>query len=348
MYVKPLRHSQRRTKRRAPVQSAEATSWKLTFPCTRAEAQALQDQNEALAMLDPPPALITHEPDERKTDTWEMNAYFESRPDTASIALIQSLIPSARRATPLLEALADEDWVTISQAGLEPVRAGRFFVQTSTSTARAPAGTRRFIIDASRAFGTGGHATTAGCLAMLDRCKSRGLRFDHIADIGTGTGLLGFAANHLWPRAYVSVSDIDPVSVDVAADNALINGVTLGQRPGSVALVAASGTDHELIQRRAPYDLLIANILAGPLIELAPAFALILADGGTLILAGLLNPQVDEVARAYRAVGMRLAEVAGDGEWPCLRLVKRPQTGWRRPIRSSGRTSQPPGDFGTW
>jgi ribosomal protein L11 methyltransferase len=322
--------------------------WKLTLPCTRAEAEAINGDIMELAMMESAPVIITREPDEHKPHLWQLDAYFEGKPDRKSIALIQSLIPSARGTRPILEQLPDEDWVTVSQAGLEPVRAGRFYIHTSTSTAQPPEETKRFIIDASLAFGTGGHATTTGCLAMLDALKSRGQRFDHIVDIGTGTGLLAFAANHLWPRAYVTASDIDLVSVNVAADNAQMNGVALGQQPGRVALCTASGTDHEMIQRRAPYDLIIANILAGPLIELAPAFAAIARDGATLILAGLLSTQSEAVAKAYRAYGFRLAQSSGEGDWPCLRLIKRNSFAWKRPLRTSGRTSQGEGDFGTW
>ncbi len=323
-------------------------SWKLILPCTRAEAEALNGDIAALALMDPPPVLMTHEPDETRPEAWEAHAYFEGKPDKASIALLQSLIPSAATARPQLEKLPDEDWVTVSQQGLEPVHAGRFYVHTGANKGQIPAGAKPFLIEASLAFGTGGHATTAGCLTMLDHLKCQGARFDHIVDVGTGTGLLAFAANHLWPRAYVSASDIDPVSVEVTALNAEVNHVPLGQASGSVALCAASGTDHEMIQRRAPYDLVIANILAGPLIELAPSFAEIMAESGTLILAGLLNKQKDAVAAAYRAQGFRLAEVLTDNEWPCLRLVKRATYAWKRPVRASGRTSQPPGDFGTW
>ena len=344
------RGSQRwRQRRAARVRNDDISgSWKLTLPCTRAEAEALNGDIAQLAQMAPPPVLMTIEPDETRPDEWQAYAYFENKPDKASITLIQSLIPSAARAKPVLEKLPDEDWVTLSQRGLAPVHAGRFFVQTSTSDAVAPVGSHRFVIDASLAFGTGGHATTSGCLAMLDREKRCGRRFDHIIDIGTGTGLLAFAASHLWPRAYVSASDIDPVSVSVTADNALINGVALGQQPGRVALCVASGTDHEMIRRRAPYDLIIANILAGPLIELAPAFAAIARDGAVLILAGLLRSQIAAVTRAYRLHGFRRAEIAGGSEWPCLRLVKRTEFGWKRPLRGSGRTSQPPGDFGAW
>ena len=325
-----------------------SNSWKLTLPCTRAEAEALDADITPLALMEPPPSLVVREPDEARPDQWELNAYFEGKPDKSSIALVQSLIPSAARARPKLEPLPEEDWVTISQAGLEPVHAGRFYVHTSSDRTPPPAEAKTFLIVASQAFGTGGHETTHGCLEMLDRMKARGMRFDHIADIGTGTGLLAFAALHLWPRAYVTASDIDPVSVRVAADNARANAVALGQSAGQVALCVAPGTDHEMILRRAPYDLVIANILAGPLIELAPSLSAILRDGGSLILAGLLSGQAGAVVSAYRVQGLRLAERRDRGEWPCLRLTKRNRFGWQRPVRATGLTSQPPGDFGSW
>jgi len=186
-------------------------SWKLTLPCTRAEAEAIDADITPLALMEPPPSLVVREPDESNPAAWELAAYFEGKPDKASIALIQSLIPSAAGVMPVLESLADEDWLTISQAGLQPVQAGRFYVHTGTNGDRAAPGAKTFLIEASQAFGTGGHETTHGCLEMLDRIKQRGLRFDHVADIGTGTGLLAFAALHLWPRAYVTASDIDPV-----------------------------------------------------------------------------------------------------------------------------------------
>ena len=327
---------------------AAMSSWKLTLPCTRAEAEALDADITPLALMEPPPSLVMREPDENNPAVWELTAYFEGKPDKASIAMIQSLMPSAAGAKPVLEKLPEEDWLTISQAGLQPVQAGRFYVHTGTNGGAPPKGAKIFLIEASQAFGTGGHETTHGCLEMLDRMKQRGSRFDHVVDIGTGTGLLAFAAHHLWPRATVTASDIDPVSVDVTADNARINDVLLGQAAGRVALCVASGIDHEMILKRAPYDLVTANILAGPLIELAPALSAILRDGGTLILAGLLAGQADAVASAYRAEGLRLAERRDRGEWPCLRLVKRSRHGWQRPIRTTGRTSQPPGDFGTW
>ncbi|MEN9708332.1 MAG: hypothetical protein RIQ68_740 [Pseudomonadota bacterium] len=327
--------------------TSNAESWVLTLPCTRKEAEALDLDDERLWALDPMPTLVAREPDPSKPEYWELQAYFAHSPKTEDIGLIKSFVPSAARAKARIEPLGAADWVTMSQQGLTPVKAGRFFVHTSTNAEAVPADSVAFRIEASRAFGTGGHETTSGCLNMLDRLRRSGARFDHIVDIGTGTGLLAFAARHLWPRAYLTASDIDPVSIEISAENADTNGVPLGQHPGQVALCVASGTDHEMIQRRAPYDLVIANILAGPLIELAPALSAILRDGGTLVLAGLLDRQVEDVRRAYWRQGLRLAE-ATEGEWPCLRLVKRHRLGWRRPARPALRTSQPPGDFGTW
>jgi ribosomal protein L11 methyltransferase len=322
-------------------------SWKLTLPCTRAEAEALNDDVPELALLDPQPVILTQEVDFNRADKWEVIAYFEGKPDAPTVALIQSLAPSAKRAKPALEKLPDEDWVTLSQQAAQPVTAGRFYVHTSAHEKASP-GFKSFRIEASQAFGTGGHETTSGCLDMLDALRRSGHRFHNILDIGTGTGLLAFAANHLWPLASVTASDIDPVSIAVSVENAQVNQARLGSGPGAVDLHVASGVDHPALQARGPYDLIIANILAGPLIELALGIAPLLAEGGTLILAGLLDKQADDVAAAYRAQGFRLAKRRDRGDWPCLRLIKRPRYSWKRPVRGTGRTSQAEGDFGTW
>jgi ribosomal protein L11 methyltransferase len=325
-----------------------SANWKVTLPCTRQEAEALHDDDEWLASLEPMPTIVADEVEAFNDSKWRLEAYFPIKPRKAVIASIQARIPSAATATALIEELPDEDWLVLSQQGLQPVHAGRFYVHTATNKGEVPAGAVPFLIEASRAFGTGGHETTSGCLAMLDKMKRTGKRFDLIADIGTGTGLLAFAAGKLWPQAYLTASDIDPISVEVSAYNAAINAVPLGLSPGQLALCVATGTDHELIHQRAPYDLVIANILAGPLIELAPSLSEIMQEGGSLILAGLLNIQADSVLRAYRAQGFRLQRRDEMGDWPCLWLVKRRKYGWERPTRADGRTSQPPGDFGTW
>lgn len=322
-----------------------AQSWKVTLPCTRAEAEALDGDIAAFALMDRPPVLMTSETVEDE-NIWQLDAYFEGKPSAAAVKLLKSLVPSAAGSKPLVEALPDEDWVTLSQQGLEPVTAGRFHVRNIASDPELP-GHVNLLIEAGRAFGTGQHETTAGCLAMLDRMRRVGMRFNNVADIGTGTGLLTFAALHLWPRCYAIASDIDPVAVEISAENARDNDIALGDGRGQLALVTAAGADHSAIVGRAPYDLLIANILAGPLIELAPSLCALVEDGGTIVLAGLLNEQADAVIAAYRAQGMRLAERSDRGDWPTLRLRKRPSIGWKRPKRiNSAARGEAPG-FGS-
>ncbi|RHW19220.1 50S ribosomal protein L11 methyltransferase [Sphingomonas gilva] len=298
-------------------------SWKLSLPCTRAEAEAIEVDMGEIAMLKPPPVLMTSEEVSDDPERWRLDAYFDSKPDSATVAAIKALVPSARRRAVRAERVAEQDWLTLSQAGLKPLTVGRFHVHTAADPGTPPPGARLFRIEAGLAFGTGQHETTSGCLAMLDRLKRTGARVENLIDLGTGTGLLAFAAMHLWPRAYATATDIDPVAIDVTAENAGVNGVRLGQRPGSLALAVAPGIVHEAILRRAPYDLVIANILAAPLIELAEDFASIAASGGQLILAGLLKTQAAAVARAYRRQGYRLAARIDQGDWAILRMVKR-------------------------
>jgi ribosomal protein L11 methyltransferase len=142
----------------------------------------------------------------------------------------------------VVEELADADWVTLSQQNVEPIREGPFYVRTPDHAPVADA--RDFVIPASQAFGTGHHETTSGCLAMLSHMKAKGLVVRNLADIGTGTGLLAFAALHLWPRARATASDIDAVCGPVVAENAALNGIPLGDGPGKLAMVIAPGMEH--------------------------------------------------------------------------------------------------------
>jgi ribosomal protein L11 methyltransferase len=180
-----------------------------------------------------------------------------------------------------------------------------------------PPRTIPFEIDASLAFGTGQHATTSGCLGALDKLEREGRHYRNVADIGTGTGLLAFAALVLWPDAKCIATDIDPVAIEVARENAAINQMKLGHGAGELLLGVADGMDSPLLAARAPFDLIIANILAGPLIELAPDFAKSVAAGGTIVLAGLLDNQANAVVHAYAAQGLTIAD-HGFGEWPVL------------------------------
>jgi ribosomal protein L11 methyltransferase len=291
-------------------------SWRVTIPCSRAQGEAVASADEQFG--ENPPVLVADEPDPARPDDWLIHAYFDHPPGDQELSVLAGL----GRGEPQLEQLGEADWVTMSQEGLQPIRAGRFYVHTPMYRG-VPPGTVPFEIDASLAFGTGQHATTAGCLEALDLLQKNGCGFTNIADIGTGTGLLAFAALALWPDAKCIATDIDPVAVDVARDNAAINGVKLGHCAGELLIGVADGMDSPLLTARGPFDLLIANILAGPLVELAPAFAQALAPGGTIMLAGLLDTQAEAVRAAYEAVGVEIAS-PGSSEWPVL--VGRAQT----------------------
>ena len=303
--------------------------YKLTLPCTRQEAERIAAGDEELPDLDPPPVLMVSEPEPARPDEWRLDAYFEEEPDSAVLAAVRALAPSAGGVEAAVEPLGDEDWLRMSQRELEPIIAGRFCVHTSEHRADVPDGAVAIEIDAGRAFGTGHHETTAGCLLALDRLKQAGIGFSNVVDLGTGTGLLAFAALRLWPDARVAASDIDPVAIEVAAENAAANRVPLGSGAGEVELVVAPGLEHERLQARAPFDLVIANILAGPLVELAPSVAAAMAPGGRLVVAGLLTAQADAVAAAYRRQGLGAAFTIESGDWPVLAMRKRLATGWR-------------------
>ena len=290
-------------------------SWRVTLACTRAEGEAVGAMEDPFEASVNPPVIVADEPDEHRPDDWRIHAYFEEQPRSAELAILRGLASGE----PVVEELADEDWVTRSQAGLEPIEAGRFHVHTP---AHPPLpGAVNLLIDAGLAFGTGHHHTTRGCLEALDRLERAGRQFANVADIGTGTGLLAFGALALWPQARAIATDIDPISIDVTRDNAAVNRVTLGEGIGELALAVADGMAHPALVERAPFDLLIANILAGPLIDLAEDFVAGTAPGGTILLAGLLDTQAEAVTAAYVERGCRLVE-PGEGEWRVLVLER--------------------------
>jgi len=300
-------------------------SWRATLPCTRRQAEALPDLPELAPMGGSTPVLVADEPDPERPNEWLLHAYFDQEPSDEVLGALARLGCGAAK----VEQLGEDDWVAMSQSGLSPIRAGRFFVHTPTHRGSAPRDSIAFEIDASLAFGTGQHATTSGCLDALDELQRNGCDFTNIADVGTGTGLLAFGALALWPRARGIATDIDAQAIEVARDNAAINGVKLGHGPGELLLAVADGMDSPLVAARAPFDLIVANILAGPLIELAPSFATSLAPQGTMILAGLLDSQAGAVVRAYEAEGLSLAR-RRPGEWAVLVLsnpLRRPPAG---------------------
>jgi ribosomal protein L11 methyltransferase len=301
-------------------------SWKFTALAPRPVIEAALLAHEDAFDWDPEIVLAGSEVAEDRPEDWRLEAWLPRRPTRTDRSALAALFAPARPEL-LLEQLPDTDWLTQSQQGLAPIRAGRFHVHTPEHPPLEAPGVRDFCIPASQAFGTGQHATTAGCLAMLDAMKRRGVAVRNLADIGTGTGLLAFAALHLWPRALATASDIDSVCIDVVLENARTNGVALGARPGELTMAVADGMDHPLLAARGPYDLILANILAGPLIDLAPHFARHLVPGGQLLLAGLLQSQEAQVRRACRRVGLRLAARLVNRDWSILWMRKRPSVG---------------------
>jgi len=291
-----------------------SASWKVSLPCTRIEAEAIDAGPDILRgapALDPMPTLVTTEEVLDDAERWRLDAYFDGEPDTAAVAAIAALAPGTTT-PPTVERLPDEDWVTMSQSGLAPLHVGRFFVHTGDAT--VPADARGLRIAAGRAFGTGHHETTSGCLAALDGMAQAGRRFDRIIDIGTGTGLLAFAAAHLWPDASIVATDIDAVAIDVTRENAVANGVD------GLHLIVADGTLDDAVTAAAPYDLVIANILAGPLVSMAPELAAIAAPAATIVLAGLLETQRAQVVAAYEACGCTPLTADRRNDWSVLTL----------------------------
>lgn len=297
-------------------------SWKITAFAPRPVIEGALLAHEDAWDWDADIVISGSEIAEDKPDDWQLEAWLSDKPGKAEKAAIAGLFAGGAPKFEI-EKLPDVDWLTSSQQGLEPIRAGAFHVHTPDHPAITEPGLRDYCIPASQAFGTGQHATTAGCLAMLTHMKRQGLVIRNLADIGTGTGLLAFAGLHLWPRALATASDIDQVCIDVVADNALANGVPMGGGAGEVTMLAADGMNHPLLEARGPYDLVIANILAGPLIGMAPDFAKALVPGGHLLLAGLLETQEAQVRRACRMAGMRLAARLVNGDWSILWLRKR-------------------------
>jgi ribosomal protein L11 methyltransferase len=295
-------------------------SWKVTVRASAEVVRAALVAHEDAEDWDFSIVLGGGQTDPVVPDAWQLEAWLERRPTAQDKAAILALFAGGAPKL-IVEELADADWVTLSQQNVEPITEGPFHVRTADHLP-AP-GFRDFVIPASQAFGTGHHETTSGCLAMLGHIKAKGLVVRNLADIGTGTGLLAFAALHLWPRARATASDIDAVCGPVVAQNADLNGIPLGDGPGQLAMVIAPGMEHPLLQAAAPYDLLIANILAGPLAELSRDFGKAVAPGGSVLLAGLLTAQEPTVRAAYTRAGFSLRARMQRGNWSILWLRRR-------------------------
>jgi ribosomal protein L11 methyltransferase len=285
-------------------------TYKATLAASAADAQAIAAL--LTETMDPPPAVSIAENGAVRL----VEIYFVDRPDMDGLSGLIGDAASARAAGSLeLHEIQEENWVALVQQGLHPVRAGRFLIHGSHD--RHVARGKRFAIeiDAGQAFGTAHHGTTRGCLMAIDRLAKRE-RWRAVLDVGTGSGILAIAAGKL-SNARILASDIDPVAIEVAEENWARNGVS-----ASISGLASAGVQGREFRQGAPFDLITANILAGPLLALAPALAKLAARGGHVVLSGLLDSQAREVSATYRQLGLVLsARVPLDG-WTTLVLRK--------------------------
>jgi ribosomal protein L11 methyltransferase len=268
--------------------------------------------SDALEKMQPEPTGVGVFEIEDDSGLWEVGAYFLEQPDE----VVLDVLALAFGAKPfVMSELPEIDWVAKVRRELSPVEAGRFFVFGSHDAGKVPPGRVALQIEATVAFGTGHHGTTLGCLRAFDRLYTDGFRPARVADIGCGTAVLAMAAAAVLPDALVIASDIDEVAVDVAQANVSINALT-----GRIDCLEAAGFANPRLAAAAPFDLVFANILKGPLIELAPPMAAHTRTGSLVILSGLLVVQADAVTAAYIAAGFASHGREDIGEWSTLIL----------------------------
>jgi ribosomal protein L11 methyltransferase len=269
---------------------------------------------DLLAELGTPPALAVTL-FENGPGRFVVEAYYATPPCLADLARAPWLL-AGPRPTPVVDAVPDQDWVALSQAALPPVAAGRFLVHGRHDRERIRPKRMAIEIEAGAAFGTGHNATTTLCLEAIDRLVRR-RRFRSVLDLGCGTGVLAIATARAIPGAQVLAVDNDPLAVAVAHINAHLNGA--GQR---VRVIAATDFAHARLRRPRGFDLVLANLLPGPLITLAPAMRRGLRPRGIAVLCGLLDHQARELIATYRAAGFRLAARSSRAGWTVLTLER--------------------------
>ena len=275
--------------------------WKASVSLPKLEAA---DMSSLLELASEPQAVLIVEEPFGPGATVEL--LYTDEPDAGFLSKIAGQ-PVA------VEPLPDQDWIRLSQEGLPPVRAGRFFVYGAHDAGIVPHGVIPMRIEAGLAFGTGHHETTALCLGVLSDLARR-RTFVDVLDLGCGTGLLAIGAAKLWKRP-VLASDIDPVAIEVTTENARGNGVA-----PLIRGVVADGLANPALTGAAPYDLIIANILAGPLTRLASSIIKAMAPEAMLVLSGLLHEQEAMVLSYYR--DLKFISRRREGPWSALVLEK--------------------------
>lgn len=287
----------------------ECVRRKIVFDVTGGAGEALAASTVLEELVEPPALAVTRF---EARPLWRVEAYYIDLPDPAAAAATLAAILGYAPQLALVE-VPDDNWVAISQAALPPVTAGRFTIHGSHDRHRIPQGPWSIEIDAGEAFGTAHHATTLGCLTAIDRLARR-RRCGRVLDLGCGSGVLAIAAARAWPSANITASDIDPEATRVARANARAN------RTAGITIATADGLPRG---PRGRYDLIIANILASPLIALSPRIAAALEPGGALMLSGLLTEQAPAVRATYRAHGLAQVREIRIAGWSTLVLHRR-------------------------
>jgi ribosomal protein L11 methyltransferase len=277
----------------------EGRLWRASFS---APATAMPGLLETLEPIASSISIFEDEANElAETTRWRVDMMFAAKPDREWLAreLQQLCAPFGfRPETSSVESIPEADWLSVTAMQAQPVRVGRFLVHGGSAANGVPPGLLSIQVEAGLAFGSGEHATTQACLEALDRLAGR--RFRSVLDLGCGSGVLAMGAARISTATVVAV-DNDPVAVRVAAQNIVINGLA-----GRIRVGLSEGWNSSLVRRRAPYDLVLANILADPLCEMAGVLARNLSRGGMAVLSGFIVRDADRVADAHRRHGLRV------------------------------------------
>lgn len=266
----------------------------------------------ALEKLNPPPMGVGVFELEDGSGKWEVGAYFHDRPDEISILILESAFKADGFA---ISEIPETDWVTKVKRELSPVEAGQFFVFGKHDSHKLPKDRVGLLIEASMAFGTGHHGTTKGCLLALDKLVSRDKKIDEVIDIGCGTAVLAMAVGKV-SSSRIIASDVDQVAVEVALANLKANNLE-----NRIACIQATGFEDMQIRSNAPFDLVFANLLKPPLLDLAPCIRRYLKSGGHAIISGILDLQAIEIIEVYRQNDLEVQDRIDIGEWVTLTLI---------------------------
>ena len=283
---------------------------RLHYRTAKTKAEELYQKMDAAFEDDAYPLAIT-EIDEAKA-IYEVSLYVEED----GKAVVQTRLAEILGVTQdeiEIEVLPDIDWVQHSLEGLNPVRAGRFFIHRSHDRDKVMPNDLAIEIEAGQAFGTGHHGTTVGCLELLAEVMANE-KPQNALDLGTGSGILAIGMALITPIRILA-TDIDPIAINVAKENFALNGVS-----DTITAITATGLDDNEITSRAPFDLIVANILANPLIELAPQMVPAKAKNGSIVLSGILEEQHDRVVKAYQDQGAKYIKTLHHEGWVAIHL----------------------------